>query len=151
MHGGFAPLALFALALASCGSKSAVDNAAEDPFSLVGEPMISDATWPAGTRLKCTAPRVRVCTPAGCKDAPAPTWLEIEPVSGAYARCDAKGCDRYTATRSYSGAFLNLAFPDRAIFARLTASGRYVETLALWDAIYVYHGQCRALRRKDGE
>ena len=105
-------------------------------------PDVSEKTWSAADQLNCRPQTGRVCGPAGCKDLKPVTWTVWEPGSGNYQRCDDKGCDTYKAQVNYSGAWANVAVPDRAMFSKLTASGQFVEVVSQNDAVWVYHGQC---------
>lgn len=108
-------------------------------------PYVSDKTWAGVESLTCQVTAAKRCGPADCKPFKPTTFVRWHPASKQYERCGGgSACDSYTAQVSYSGAYANIAMPDRSIMARLTASGQFMEILTQMDAVLIYHGQCRA-------
>jgi hypothetical protein len=110
-------------------------------------PPVSAATWAKVSTITCHATSGSVCGPAGCKSGlPAKfdmrsVWL---PNAGKYRRCGGTAaCDDYAVNTDYSGAYANVSFPGRAMFAKVTASGEFVEVLSQMDMVIVYHGKCQ--------
>ncbi len=110
-------------------------------------PDVSDQTWRKVQTLNCQVASGQVCGPRGCKGFKPVTSVRWHPSTKRYERCGGdEPCDSYAAQVSYSGAWANIAVPERSMLARLTASGQFVEVLTQMDAVYVYHGQCEPLR-----
>jgi hypothetical protein len=107
-------------------------------------PDVSDQTWANVQSLECRMSSGRICGPQGCKSLKPVTYVRWHPHTKQYQRCGGDSpCDSYAAQVSYSGAWANIAVPERSMLARITASGQFVEVLTQMDAVYVYHGRCQ--------
>lgn len=108
-------------------------------------PDASDQTWANVETLNCKLSGAQICGPQGCKSGKPLTYVRWHPNSKKYQRCGGTSpCDDYVAQVSYSGAWVNIAVPDRSIMARLSTSGQFLEVLTQMDTVFVYHGRCQA-------
>jgi hypothetical protein len=109
-------------------------------------PPVSASTWAHVSKLTCRATSGSICGPAGCKGgllAKLDMWSVWLPNEGRYQRCGGTGaCDDYAVKTDYSGSYANVSFPGRAMFAKVTASGEFVEVVSQMDMVIVYHGKC---------
>lgn len=145
--------AIALLALTGCDSQSDMDATAADLIEWSKQnPMVTEDTWDGVKALMCRPESMQVCGPKGCKEQTPNVWLEFVPNSsirpgiGTIRRCDAKGCDAYTADVSYSGSWATATIAGRSDFAKITASGEYIEVASLMQDVLIYRGQCEAQR-----
>jgi len=143
--------AVLLLLSASCNEGRTGSYSEQSANNLVdwsnSNPFVSDRTWASVQTLECQMSSGQVCGPQGCKSLKPVTYVRWHPNTKQYQRCGGDSpCDSYEAQVSYSGAWANIAMPERSIMARLTASGQFLEGLTQMDAVYVYHGQCQPLR-----
>ena len=108
-------------------------------------PDVDANTWKGVGSLECRPTRADVCKPDGCASGDPRVSQVFAPATSTYKRCDEKGCDAYQAQVSYSGAWANVAVPDRAMFARIMASGEYYEIVTQMDVVWIYRGQCQRI------
>ena len=93
--------------------------------------------------LNCTPEQKFVCSPDGCKTAPAKVRAIIDMDNQTYSRCDSLGCDQYEAEMSVSGIYLNVAVRDKSVAAKVEIpSLGYLETVSLGHAVYNSFGSC---------
>lgn len=134
------------IALAGCDRPRAV---IDDPENMVAwsqrNPSVDENTWKGVASLECRPTRADICKPGGCNSGKPLVWLVFEPATSTYKRCGSDGCDAYQAQVSYSGAFANVSVPDRAMFARITASGEFYEVVTQMDMVWIYRGQCQRM------
>src|SRR5688572_13741451 len=126
---------------ASCDQEKSGSFAEQSAENLVVwsamNPDVSDQTWADVRTLNCQIKTGQICGPQGCKKISPATFVLWHPSTKQYQRCGgASACDGYAAEVSYSGAWANIASPERAMLARLTASGQFVEVLTQMDAVY---------------
>jgi hypothetical protein len=97
----------------------------------------------AATPLRCTWTERSACGPEnGCRPVPAATWALLDVDGREYQRCDAKGCDAYSAVISRSGAYTLVDLPGRGMFAKLGDDGRATEVVSLGHGVLVSQGRC---------
>lgn len=144
-HGAVFILAAFAIA--GCDSGGGADEqVAEMVEWSERNPPVSEDTWAGVRALTCRPQKMEVCGNEGCKPQDAKVWLEFAPKAGIVSRCDSGGCDDYTAEVSYSGSWATITIPGRASFAKITASGEYIEVASLMQEVLIYRGKCKARR-----
>lgn len=108
---------------------------------------VSEQTWEGVESLSCEMTSGSICGPDGCKTVKPVTNVRWHPGTKQYQRCGGGSpCDDYTAQVAYSGSWANIAVPDRALMARLTGSGEFMEVLTQMDTAYVYYGLCRPMQ-----
>jgi hypothetical protein len=128
---------LIAAILVTCRDERADDTAGFDQLSVV-----SEETWASAGTLTCRFQAARWCSPEGCEDTDASTFVRWTPATSTFERCDERGCDRYRARVSYSGAFANIALPENGALARLSANGTMLEVSTSFHSALVRHGRC---------
>ncbi len=112
--------------------------------ALIAAALAAVAAPAVAQAIVCTPAEKHFCQPgSGCQPAQLGSWLALDPAKKSYERCDAKGCDKYQADVSTSGAYLTLELPGRAAFARIGAGGEFVETASLGLATVISFGSCR--------
>jgi hypothetical protein len=123
-------------------SKKIIRMALVAAFSVLGNVSVQAAP------LACEVREKHQCAPQSpCRPIPSTVRLELDPATGAYSRCDAKGCDRHRSIVSRSGVWVNFAIPGSATFARVGDDGSVVEVAALNSTVLVGYGRCRQSRR----
>lgn len=139
------------LALASCGDGDTTGTYVDQsPDELVhwskNNLPVSEATWAGVAELICRPAKGSACGPNGCKESEPgqiTVWSRWKPNSGKYYRCGGgTDCDEYDVTTTFSGAYANLGFPGRAMFAKVTASGEFTEVVSQMNLVIVYQGKC---------
>lgn len=98
-----------------------------------------------GQTLRCQIDLKHQCDAgSGCRRVQPTIWNLIDLTEQTISRCDAKGCDTYPARFSVSGAFINIALPERGMMARLKSDGgSFTEVATLADATLISFGVCR--------
>ena len=71
-------------------------------------------------------------------------FVRVDPASGAYERCDSKGCDAYTASVTKSGVYTIIDLTGRGMFAKFGPGGSATEVVSLGRAVLISHGLCVA-------
>jgi hypothetical protein len=80
---------------------------------------------------------------AGCTTVTPTVWNIIDVANRTVSRCDAKGCDTYTAQFSVSGDFINIALPERGMLAKASTDWRsFSEVATLTNVVLVSFGGC---------
>ncbi|CAN7198061.1 hypothetical protein [Ensifer adhaerens] len=94
--------------------------------------------------LRCDISSKHVCEASpGCQSAKLAVFNRIDLQMRTFSRCDSKGCDKYDAVFSASGAFLNIAVPEKGLMAKLDMTeGRFSEVVTLAGQVYVSFGSC---------
>ena len=81
---------------------------------------------------------------SGCQRAAPGLWNVIDLQKQTISRCDSKGCDTYPARFAVSGAYINIALPERGMMAKLASDGStFMETASLTNAVLVSFGSCK--------
>lgn len=98
-----------------------------------------------GQTLRCQIDLKHQCNAgSGCQRVQPTIWNFIDLTEQTISRCDAKGCDTYPARFSVSGAFINIALPERGMMAKLKSDGgSFTEVATLADATLISFGACR--------
>lgn len=98
-----------------------------------------------GQTVRCQIDLKHQCDAGnGCQRVQPTIWNFIDLTEQTISRCDAKGCETYPARFSVSGAFLNIAVPERGVMARLKSDGgSFTEVATLADATLISFGACR--------
>ena len=96
--------------------------------------------------LRCDiATKYRCDASGGCQKVAASVWNIIDVAKQTIARCDAKGCDTYSAQFAVSGDFVNIALPMNGMLAKMSSDGSsFMETATLTGVALVSFGSCRA-------
>lgn len=126
---------LFLPVLSACEAQA--DNA-PSRFSL---DIASAETWRGVPQLVCKPTRMDICGADGCETERPTIEVRWEP-EGAYQRCDAKGCDSYPPTVSYSGIWTEISLPENGNLTKIASDGSYLEVATLNDVAVIYRGQC---------
>jgi hypothetical protein len=94
--------------------------------------------------MRCEIASKFSCSPAGCTTNKPSVFNIIDIELGKFSRCDANGCDEYSANFSRSGAYIIVDVPGRGTMAKLSADGtEYVEVATLGTTVLVSFGACR--------
>lgn len=95
--------------------------------------------------ITCTINQKHSCAPQqGCKPVKVTIVLRMDPKSGTYSRCDAKGRDDFEAQFSRSGVFVNIALPKKGLMAKMSVDGSmFLEVATLSDVALVSYGSCK--------
>ena len=97
--------------------------------------------------LRCDIIQKYHCTiGTGCEPQPLerPPWNEIDLSERTFARCDKKGCDRYDAVFSWSGAFVVIDLPGKGAVAKLSLlDGSFTEVVTLMNVVFTSFGSCQ--------
>ena len=94
--------------------------------------------------MRCEIASKFSCTSAGCATTKPSVFNIIDLELGKFSRCDANGCDEYSANVSRSGAYIIVDVPGRGTMAKLSADGtEYVEVATLGTTVLVSFGACR--------
>jgi hypothetical protein len=109
-------------------------------------PAVGESTWQGVGTLECWFTAASWCGSDGCSAADSQTWVRWTPDTKTYERCEARGCDRYEAMVTYSGAFATIILPENALLARLTKPGRIVEVTMSMDSGLIRHGLCKTTK-----
>ena len=97
----------------------------------------------AAEPLSCTPSQKFFCTKEGCKTAPAEVRAVIDTDKQTYSRCDKNGCDKYDATMSIGGIYLNVSVPGKSVTAKVEIpSLQYFETISAGLGVYISFGRC---------
>lgn len=123
----------------------------------------TDARAQGSDEVRCNYSARSVCSRAGCAPSTGiPAFLVVPPLeslAGAalknegveVRRCDRTGCTPIRVSVTLSGAYLNLAAPDRGYMLKLSlgsnpheAFQEFVEVATLMAAAYVGSGSCVA-------
>lgn len=78
-----------------------------------------------------------------CRSGAASITTTINLQSGAYRRCDTKGCDRYDGVVRRSGSFVVVDLPGRGSFAKIADDGSAIEVASLGTSLLIYSGRCK--------
>jgi hypothetical protein len=93
--------------------------------------------------LRCEITSKFMCELTACQAAKLGGYNLVDLDKNTIARCDRLGCDTYDAVVSASGAFLNVAVPDRGLMAKLSLSlDSFTEVVTLAGQVYVSFGRC---------
>ena len=94
--------------------------------------------------LRCDINTKYQCAPSGGCTTVTPTiWNIIDLGKRTVSRCDAKGCDTYPAQFAVSGAFINIALPERGMLAKASADwSSFSEVATLTNVVLVSFGRC---------
>ena len=80
----------------------------------------------------------------GCGEARLGVWNVIDMQGQTYARCDSRGCDKYDARMSRSGAFIIIDVPGRGMTAKLAADmSAFLEVVTIGTQALVSFGTCQ--------
>ena len=116
--------------------------------TLAGAPLallfliIASSSFAAGT-LTCIPSQKFLCSTDGCKAVPAKVHVVIDTDKQTYSRCDKKGCDKYDATMSEGGIYLNVTVATKSVVTKVEIpSLRYFETLSLGLTVLTSFGKC---------
>lgn len=144
-------LLLTALLCGSCDGRDTGSFEEQSANNLIAwsqaNPHVSDETWAGVESLTCQVSSAKRCGPDDCQAFKPVTFVRWHPATKRYERCGGdEPCDSYMAQVSYSGSFANIAVPESAMMARLTAGGEFMEVLTQMDAVIIYHGNCRPTR-----
>jgi hypothetical protein len=111
---------------------------------------IAFAVWvaladPASAIATCKVDEKQSCSAGdGCQAVENKIIVRIDLEKGTYSRCDAKGCDDFSAHFSLSGDFIIADVPGRGMFAKMSKNGSsYVEVVSLMTTILVSFGSCQ--------
>ena len=95
--------------------------------------------------LRCDiASKYQCDAPGGCQKVRAGVWNIVDVPKQTFARCDAKGCDKYPAQFSVAGAFISIALPQNGMLAKISSDGSmFLETATLMSTALASFGACR--------
>ena len=97
----------------------------------------------AAETLTCKPSQKFYCSPEGCKTAPAKVRAIIDTDKQTYSRCDRNGCDKYDATMSMGGIYLNISVPGKSLVAKVEISSlAYYETVSGGLGVHTSFGRC---------
>jgi len=106
---------------------------------------------PATTTWKCTPARMVECNITGCEERTPTTWFELDERRKAYRRCDAKGCDAYTADVHLSGMFTIYELRGRATMLKMSSDLRqFIDVATSGVSAFVNTGSCAPLAPRKG-
>jgi len=112
---------------------------------LIGALALTSAApaWAASPVYECHFQDKRQCS-AGepCKPIASKVFTRLS-LDGAYARCDANGCDDYKASVSRSGNWAIFDIPGRAMVAKMSLARDIVEVTTLGDLVLIGFGKCQ--------
>lgn len=92
--------------------------------------------------VRCAWTTKQECSGGACV-ADIPTIRStIDLETGAYRRCDTKGCDNSKGVVSKSGAFYVIDLPGRGGFAKIGEDGSATEVMSLGELVLIYQGKC---------
>lgn len=102
-------------------------------------------TASARAETTCTITEKFQCAQGqGCQPVKNSIIIRMNVEKQGYSRCDAKGCDDFTAQFALSGAFINIAMPANGMLAKLTSDGAsFTEVATLGTSVYLSFGSCR--------
>lgn len=70
-------------------------------------------------------------------------WMLLDLSERTYARCDARGCDRYSASVSTGGVFTSVQLDGRSMFLKVVNDGsQFVDVATLGVSAIVSVGRC---------
>ena len=106
--------------------------------------MLGTALPTSAAPMRCDITKKFACNPGGCRETKGTIWNLVDFKAQRFSRCDKKGCDHYTISRSESGIYVNITVPDRAMFAKMSRDGsEYVEVVSLGTNVLVSYGSCK--------
>jgi hypothetical protein len=112
-------------------------------LSLLALALLAVSAPLAAETLTCTPSQKFHCSPEGCKTAPAKVRAVIDMDKQTYSRCDRNGCDKYDATMSIGGIYLNVSVPGKSLVAKVEISSlEYFESVSIGLAVYNSFGRC---------
>lgn len=98
--------------------------------------------------LRCEPTRRQICLATGCNPSSPKGYTKLSFERSTYARCDAKGCETYSAKLVRDGALVTVEVPGRAMLARIEASASFVEVVTVGLELTISHGSCGIDRPK---
>lgn len=97
------------------------------------------------TRYVCATAEKYVCTMGvGCQPGVTGAWAVVDFATGEYQRCDARGCDTYSATVTPSGQVINVEVPGKAAFIKVLPGGAFSEVASAGTMTILSYGYCVA-------
>lgn len=94
-------------------------------------------------RLTCIPEQKFLCSSSGCKNIPAKVNALLDLETQTYSRCDTKGCDKYMASMSIGGIYLNVTVPGKSVVAKVEIPTlEYFETVSSGLAVATSFGKC---------
>ena len=112
-------------------------------LSLIALVLLAVSAPLAAETLTCTPSQKFFCSMEGCKTAPAKVRAVIDTDKQTYSRCDRNGCDKYDATISIGGIYLNVLVLGKSVTAKVEiASLQYFETVSIGLVVYNSFGKC---------
>lgn len=114
-------------------------------LSLLALALLAVSGPSAAETLTCTLSKKFYCSPEGCKTVPAKVLVVIDTDKQTYSRCDRNGCDKYDATVTMGGIYLNVAVPGKSVTAKVEfPSLQYLEVASLGLGMYASYGRCKS-------
>src|SRR5688500_1864224 len=96
--------------------------------------------------MRCVVNSKFACTPAGCAGGKIGMFNLIDIELGKFSRCDASGCDDYSANFGRSGAYFVIDLPGRGMVAKLSTNGaEYLEVATLGNTALISFGTCSGM------
>jgi hypothetical protein len=84
------------------------------------------------------------CAATGCAEGRLDIWNVIDMSGQTYSRCDSRGCDKFDAHFSRSGAFTIIDLPGRGFTAKLAADmSAFIEVATIGTQALVSFGACK--------
>jgi len=105
--------------------------------------LVAASTSLSAETLTCTPSQKFFCSPKGCKTVPAKVRAVIDTDKRTYSRCDRNGCDKYDATMSIGGIYLDVLVPGKSVTAKVEITSlEYFETVGAGLGVYTSFGKC---------
>jgi hypothetical protein len=112
-------------------------------FALIAATLLMGQTADSSTRFVCTTAEKYVCTMGvGCQAGVTGAWAVVDFATGEYQRCDARGCDTYSATVTPSGQVINVEVPGKAAFIKVLPGGAFSEVASAGAMTILSYGYC---------
>ena len=112
-------------------------------FALIAATLLMGQTADSSTRFVCTTAEKYVCTMGvGCQTGVTGAWAIVDFATGEYQRCDARGCDTYSATVTPSGQVINVEVPGKAAFIKVLPGGAFSEVASAGTMTILSYGYC---------